>query len=317
MTLSDATTAGSVERIAPQTSRAGGRASQPARPGAVLGGSAHAHALANESDTAGPYDGDVEFTGPSSGVGDVALVSPQLPPQGDRVGAGAAPVHDATSFSYLSLQRSNADAAMRSDGTDSARAGIPTEAEIREWVRCAIYEPSPARTYRINPPAPGRPVRIYADGVYDLFHYAHALQLRQAKLSFPSVHLIVGVVSSELCAQHKNRPLLESHERYEAVKNCRWVDEVLEDAPWVVDQALVDRLQIDYVAHDELPYAGGQSEDIYNWLKQIGKFLPTRRTEGISTSELLARIVRVYREGGIDAKLCKMGEESLASSVGS
>ena len=121
-----------------------------------------------------------------------------------------------------------------------------------------------------------------------------------------------------LCAQHKNRPLLESRERYEALRNCRWVDEVLEDAPWVITPQLIEGLQIDYVAHDELPYAmatgGAASDDLYDWLKKAGKFLPTRRTEGISTSDLVARIVSMYCGGQLDAKLSKMGESELASS---
>jgi len=149
----------------------------------------------------------------------------------------------------------------------------------------------------------------------------HALQLRQAKLAFPHVHLIVGVCSSSSCASHKNEPLLTSAERYEAVRNCRWVDEVLEDAPWVVDQTLLDKLKIDYVAHDEQPYAGsgivgpGQgSSDIYRFVKDQGKFLPTQRTPGVSTSDLLARIVEVYQAHGLDKKLQKMGKEKLVLS---
>lgn len=216
--------------------------------------------------------------------------------------------------------RTRSYAEMRGCEREDARGGphVAAPSDIREWVHRAIYEPAPERPYRINPPPTDRPVRIYADGVYDLFHYAHALQLRQAKLSFPHVHLIVGVVSSSLCAAHKNRPVLDSCERYEAVRQCRWVDEVLEDAPWVIGQDLIDELQIDYVAHDEIPYAMAgtdASADVYDWLKRAGKFLPTRRTDGVSTSELLARIVRTYRSGDLNGKLSKMGEAGLASDL--
>ncbi|OCH91346.1 hypothetical protein OBBRIDRAFT_792395 [Obba rivulosa] len=206
-----------------------------------------------------------------------------------------------------------------------------TSDDIQAFVRSVIAGTDPAapvRTYKINPPPTDRPVRIYADGVYDIFHFGHALQLRQAKFSFPTspssstsaqsepssgVHLLVGVNSDEQCAEHKNSPVMTHTERIEAVRHCRWVDEIIPDAPWVIDEAFIQKHKIDYVAHDEDPYASAGSDDVYSYAKSQGKFLPTRRTPGISTSGLLARIVARYRSRGLDAKLERFGCGDLAA----
>lgn len=167
----------------------------------------------------------------------------------------------------------------------------------------------------------------------------HALQLRQAKLSFPTVHLIVGVCSDLLVAQHKAPTVMTHTERCECVRHCRWVDEVVADAPWIINQEFIDEHKIDYVAHDEDPYAGSDgSKDIYQFVKdqgtssfllplsfslsflkthfssQIGKFLPTRRTPGVSTSDLLQRVVAGYRVGEWDNKLLRSGHPDLQST---
>jgi choline-phosphate cytidylyltransferase len=64
---------------------------------------------------------------------------------------------------------------------------------------------------------------------------------------------------------------------------------VIEDAPWVVTPDFLEKHQIDYVAHDDLPYGQGDIADIYEPVKKLGKFLPTKRTEGVSSSDIITR----------------------------
>ncbi|KDR78372.1 hypothetical protein GALMADRAFT_245524 [Galerina marginata CBS 339.88] len=185
-----------------------------------------------------------------------------------------------------------------------------TPNDIQTFVAKAI-EGEDHRQYKINPPPVDRPVRVYADGVYDLFHFGHALQLRQAKLAFPSVYLLVGVNSDEQVWSHKARTVMHHAERLEAARHCRWVDEVVAEAPWVIDEAFMNKYEIDYVAHDEDAYASAGHDDVYGYVKSQGKFIPTRRTPGVSTSELLERIVSGYRNRDFDEKLTKMGHSEL------
>lgn len=149
-----------------------------------------------------------------------------------------------------------------------------------------------------DPPPSDRPVRVYADGIYDLFHYGHARSLEQAKKSFPNTYLLVGCCNDETTHKYKGKTVMTDDERYESLRHCRWVDEVIPDAPWVITKEFLDKHQIDYVAHDSLPYAdaSGAGNDVYEFVKSIGKFKETKRTEGISTSDILMRIVKDYNQ---------------------
>ncbi|KAH7125441.1 hypothetical protein B0J11DRAFT_306743 [Dendryphion nanum] len=150
--------------------------------------------------------------------------------------------------------------------------------------------------YKTNPPPTGRPVRIYADGVFDLFHLGHMRALQQAKTAFPDVHLIVGVTGDKETHRRKGLTVLSARERAESVRHCKWVDEVVEDCPWVITDApeFLDKHKIDYVAHDDIPYGAEEGDDIYAEIKKRGMFLVTQRTEGLSTTGIITKIVRDY-----------------------
>uniref|UniRef100_A0A8B9L9Z4 choline-phosphate cytidylyltransferase n=1 Tax=Astyanax mexicanus TaxID=7994 RepID=A0A8B9L9Z4_ASTMX len=131
---------------------------------------------------------------------------------------------------------------------------------------------------------PERPVRVYADGIFDMFHSGHARALMQAKGLFPNTHLIVGVCSDELTHKLKGFTVMNEDERYDAVTHCRYVDEVVRNAPWTLTPEFLTKHR---VSHRPASW----SDPL---LVFAGMFAPTQRTEGISTSDIITRIVRDY-----------------------
>lgn len=70
--------------------------------------------------------------------------------------------------------------------------------------------------------------------------------------------------------------------------------QIIRDAPWELTDEFLENNKIDFVAHDELPYGSEDCNDLYAPIKARGMFVATERTEGVSTSDIVARIVKDY-----------------------
>ena len=87
---------------------------------------------------------------------------------------------------------------------------------------------------------------------------------------------------------------MNEKERSEILEHCKWVDEVIMPCPWVITLDFLEKHNIDYVAHDDAPYGSSGQDDIYKDIKKAGKFMATQRTDGISTSDIILRIIKDY-----------------------
>jgi len=141
-----------------------------------------------------------------------------------------------------------------------------------------------------------RKIRIYLDGVFDMTHYGHFRLFKAIKDKFPNSIVIAGVAGDEDTLNLKGQTVMDEKERAEGIGHCKWVDEVVCPCPWIITQEFVDEHKIDYVAHDGNPYPSGDTGDIYDFVKKQGKFIATQRTDGISTTDLINRIVKRYNE---------------------
>ena len=87
---------------------------------------------------------------------------------------------------------------------------------------------------------------------------------------------------------------MTENERVDILRHCKWVDEIICPCPWIITLDFVNEHNIDFVAHDDKPYGSVGQDDIYAEIKAAGKFMATQRTEGISTSDIIFRVIQDY-----------------------
>lgn len=129
---------------------------------------------------------------------------------------------------------------------------------------------------------------VWVDGCYDMTHFGHANALRQAKALGDK--LVVGVHNDEEISKHKRPPVLTQDERAKLLKGIKWVDEVVKDAPYITSLDVMNKYGCEFCIHgDDITTAGGK--DTYEEIKISKRYREIPRTQGISTTGLIKRIL--------------------------
>ncbi|KAL0916175.1 hypothetical protein M5K25_013666 [Dendrobium thyrsiflorum] len=143
-----------------------------------------------------------------------------------------------------------------------------------------------------------RPVRVYMDGCFDMMHYGHCNALRQAHAL--GDELVVGVVSDAETTANKGPPVTPMNERLIMVGAVKWVDEVIPDAPYAITEEFMNRLfneyNIDYIIHGDDPCLLPDGTDAYALAKKAGRYKQIKRTEGVSSTDIVGRMLLCVRE---------------------
>lgn len=132
---------------------------------------------------------------------------------------------------------------------------------------------------------------VYIDGAFDMFHPGHVELLQKAKSL--GNYLIVGIYNDAIVNQHEGSyyPIMNLHERVLSVLGCRFVDDVLIDAPWIITREVVASLHIKKVVYDaNMKFKDDFINQHYKAPLELGLLQPIHSKLKLDVQDIVARI---------------------------
>lgn len=89
---------------------------------------------------------------------------------------------------------------------------------------------------------------------------------------------------------------MRQEERYELLKHIKWIDEIAYDVPYCPSLQTLENVKADYVIHgDDIPF-NSEGRCAYDEIIAANKLKIIKRTEGVSTTDLVGRLLLLTRE---------------------
>jgi len=158
-------------------------------------------------------------------------------------------------------------------------------------------------------------LRGYIDGCFDIMHSGHFNAVRQAKGLCD--YLVVGIHSDEEISENKALPVLMQDERYALLDHIKWIDEILYDVPYSPLLATLEKARADFCVHgDDMP-VNAQGFCAYDDMRDAGKLRIIKRTEGVSTTDLIGRLLTLARQQSVPLEFGCASDPSTPASPAS
>ena len=132
-------------------------------------------------------------------------------------------------------------------------------------------------------------VRVYMDGIFDLFHRGHIESLKKC-LQYGD-EIIIGIVSDKDAKSYKRLPIISEDDRIEIIKNQKLVNNIIFPCPLIITRKFIIDNKIDIVIH------GFSNEEDYEKQKEffkvpidMGIFRRIKYYSKISTTAIIKKI---------------------------
>lgn len=148
------------------------------------------------------------------------------------------------------------------------------------------------------------PTRVWVDGCFDFMHHGHSGAILQARRTIrpedytSRTELIIGIHNdNDIMLNKGGKPVMNEAERYEHTLTTRWCNQIVTNAPYVTNSKFLDNFGCKYVVHGDDITTDINGEDCYQSMKDMDRFKVVNRTEGVSTTELIHRILTGEKTG--------------------
>lgn len=136
-------------------------------------------------------------------------------------------------------------------------------------------------------------VKVYMDGVFDLFHRGHLESIKNC-LNYGD-EVIIGVVSDKDAESYKRIPIISENDRVEIISQLKIVNNVIFPCPLIITKEFITINNIDIVVH------GFSNNNDYEVQKKffkdpidMGIFKKVKYYDKISTTDIIKKIKKYY-----------------------